>query len=318
MKKISKYCRYILPVCAVLLCYPAKAQYETTVELTGGAPNAQIKATLEKNAGLLLTELNNAQAANRSLSLKALGIDADAEKRLMGLWASCPFRCDKRTFRELCLKTYFGGYQIRNISVIMEPRQGTNFTGDRTQQIVLDFDGKGNLSNVCIALSTTQYDGVLGGGEVTERSKRMLILDFVEQFRTAYNRKDITYLERIFSEDALIITGKTFRTTDGIKLTTYDVMPVEKYLENLRKVFKKNEWLNVLFDAIEISKHEQDEIYCVNLIQTWNSSTYRDKGFLFLLWDFRDPDNPTVHVRAWQPEDTPKNEIKGCHSFERL
>ena len=35
-----------------------------------------------------------------------------------------------------------------------------------------------------------------------------MILDFTERFRTAYNEHNINFLDAIFSDDALIITGK--------------------------------------------------------------------------------------------------------------
>jgi hypothetical protein len=326
MKERSKYYRFILLVCAALVCYPAKAQFVTAVELTG-TPNAKIKAMLEKNAGLLLTELNNAQGENRSLSLKALELNSTAENRLMGLWASCPFRCDARKIKEVCMETYFGEFQIRNIPVIMEPRQGANFTGARNQQIVLNFDKNGNLSDVCIAISSTYVKGGPEGREVTEARKRLLILDFVEQFRTAYNRKDTAFLNRIFSEDALIITGTVSKIptrSDGPasvsfrdgKSTKINVLSKEQYLKKLGEAFKRNEWINVLFDNIEIKKHGQKDTYGVRLEQTWTSSTYGDRGYLFLLWDFNKVDTPQIHVRAWQPEGTPEIERYGLGDFK--
>ena len=32
-----------------------------------------------------------------------------------------------------------------------------------------------------------------------------------------------------------------------------------------------------------------------------NSSGYKDDGYLFMLWDFRDKDQVQIHVRTWQP-----------------
>ncbi|MDR1454080.1 MAG: nuclear transport factor 2 family protein, partial [Tannerella sp.] len=274
------------------------------------------------------TELNNAQGENRSLSLEALGMDTEAERHLMSLWASCPFRCDARKIKETCMETYFGGFQIRSIPVIMEPRQGAGFAGERKQQIVLNFDGKGTLSDVCIALASTKLRGETQAMEVTEARKRLLILDFVEQFRTAYNRKDTAFMERIFSEDALIITGTVskapLKSADGPAAVTFrekekariNVLSKEQYLKKLGEVFRKNEWINVLFDNIKIQKHGKKETYGVQLAQTWTSSTYGDKGYLFLLWDFEDIDNPKIHVRAWQPDGTPEVERYGLADFK--
>ena len=49
--------------------------------------------------------------------------------------------------------------------------------------------------------------------------------------------------------------------------------------------------------------------YGVTLVQHWNSSTYSDKGILFLVWDCTDEDQPKIHVRTWQPMETPENEV---------
>ena len=43
-------------------------------------------------------------------------------------------------------------------------------------------------------------------------------------------------------------------------------------------------------------------IYGVILHQDWKTSTYMDDGWLFLLWDFNDPEKPQIHVRTWQSE----------------
>ena len=40
----------------------------------------------------------------------------------------------------------------------------------------------------------------------------------------------------------------------------------------------------------------------MRLHQLYSSSTYSDDGYLFLLWDFRDEENPKIHVRTWQPK----------------
>ena len=43
-------------------------------------------------------------------------------------------------------------------------------------------------------------------------------------------------------------------------------------------------------------------MYGVTLKQEWNSSRYSDVGFIFLMIDFQDENNPLIQVRTWQPE----------------
>ena len=37
------------------------------------------------------------------------------------------------------------------------------------------------------------------------------------------------------------------------------------------------------------------------MMQSWNTKRYSDEGYLFLMIDFSNEDNPLIHVRTWQP-----------------
>lgn len=144
--------------------------------------------------------------------------------------------------------------------------------------------------------------------DVTDSRRRQIILDYVEQFRTSYNQKDINFLEDVFSEDALIITGRVIKrkANDGIPLPdkiVYNKQNKEEYLANLRKVFSANNYIRVTFDEIEVERHPtKTDFYGVYLHQGWTSDRYHDDGYVFLLWDFRDEAHPQIHVRTWEPD----------------
>jgi hypothetical protein len=305
------------------------AQYTTTVSIISGAPGQQITGKLEKNSGALLTELNNAQGEGRNLSLGKIEMDKNAASSLMTMWEICPFRCDELEIAERCLKTSSGGYQVRNIPVIMEPRKGERFEEDKYQEIVLNFDATGRVTDLCFALKKTQYEQIMRTGlEVTDLRRRAMVIEFVEQFRTAYNRKDIKYLEDIFSDDALIITGKVIqrKSVEGAGFgpntdVEYDVTDKKTYLNKLSGVFQRNDRINVLFEDIKVSSRggKQSNIYGVKLVQHWNTSSYSDKGYLFLVWDFKDENKPVIHVRTWQPfENTPKEKVFELSNFPEI
>jgi hypothetical protein len=93
--------------------------------------------------------------------------------------------------------------------------------------------------------------------EVTDLRRRQLILDYVEQFRTAYNQKDLDFLEAVFSDDALIITGTVIKqkSSDGIALPDkikYDKHTKQEYINRLRGIFAKNSYIKVSFDEIKV------------------------------------------------------------------
>jgi len=307
----------LLSFLSVLFTITVNAQYQTTVDITD-VPDARLKSLMEKNSALLLTELNNAQGEARQLSLKGIGIDQKAASDLFVMWEVCPFRCDELEIVERGLKTVTGGYQIRNIPVIMEPREGEHFDEDKYQEIVLTFDSSGKIVDLVFSLSDNQYNQIMRSDlAVTDLRRRSMIIDFVEQFRTAYNRKDIKFLEDIYSDDALIITGKVInrvKADASIALgpqVIYTVQSKKDYINRLRTVFQSNARINVIFEDIKVNKHKtKDNYYGVKLVQYWNSGSYSDKGYLFLLWDFKDEDHPKIHVRTWQPYDeTPKENV---------
>ena len=170
----------------------------------------------------------------------------------------------------------------------------------------------GTVTRINLALQSHLYRNVMSdGSEVKDLRCRQMILDYVEQFRTAYNRKDIDFLENVFSDDALIITGKAVRRKAGDKAAVLKESPdivytqqrKHEYIEKLRtRVFPNNKYIHVTFSDIKVSKHPSIEgYYGVLLRQGYQSSTYSDDGYLFMIWDFRDESHPQIHVRTWQP-----------------
>lgn len=130
-------------------------------------------------------------------------------------------------------------------------------------------------------------------------------------------QKDINFMQNIFSEDALIITGKVImRKKSEVQLPQkdyeYTVKNKQEYLKSLEAVFKnpKTGAINVEFTDYSIKRHgSKPNYYGVTLVQNWRTNIYQDEGIVFLVWDFSDKDNPKIQVRTWQPMDTEESEI---------
>jgi len=168
-----------------------------------------------------------------------------------------------------------------------------------------------------------QINDILGGDKVTDLRRRQLILGFVENFRTAYNRKDIDYLDKVFSNDALIIVGRELRSRgDGLTPPVhYDVRTKTEYMEGLKRAFQRNQYINIKFSEIEVMQHTNQgssNIYGVTLRQDWNTTNYSDTGWLFLMIDFKDENNPLIWVRTWQPINVPRNQVFWLGDFPIL
>lgn len=53
------------------------------------------------------------------------------------------------------------------------------------------------------------------------------------------------------------------------------------------------------------------ELYAIQIAQDYYSSSYGDKGYLFLMVDINDPENPIIKVRTWQPDKDPNFGLYG-------
>ena len=152
---------------------------------------------------------------------------------------------------------------------------------------------------------------VLSGDlEESDSLSRRRILSYCEHLRTSYTTRDIDFLRQVFSDNALIIVGHTVRTAEpsslrGTPKVSYSLRSKREYLANLARIFDSGREIDLRFSRFRIMRHPTMEgIYGVTLRQEYSCGGYSDDGWLFLLWDFRDPSMPLIHVRTWQPAKT--------------
>ena len=302
MKRI--YLSLVFAFCQWAMCMAQPVFFS----ISDGIDNATIKSKMEKEISMILSEINSAHIQGRSLDFSAMDyLNNRVQQSLAMLWDNTPFVCTDNEIIEHCITTGTG-YQVRNIPLMMKPTGERLFNEDDYQEAVISFDRQGNVESFYLCISMNLYMNVIKSNiELTDLRRRQMILDYVEQFRTSYNQKDINFLNQVFSDDALIITGKviTQKQPEGFMTQKihYNKQSKQQYLNNLRRVFKTNKYIHVSFDDIEVMRHPTNpNFYGVTLHQGWTSNTYHDEGYIFLLWDFRNEDAPEIHVRTWQPD----------------
>lgn len=323
MKKIITYIFF------ALLSVTANAQVE--VEIIDGIDNPQLKTRIENTASKFLSETSNAYSQNRALNLSGL-VNNDAEMSIEMLWENVHFTPEDKYIGEILLSTS-DGFQIRNIPLQIKPQDADSDTDYK--EAVINFDRNGNISSVYFSVENNTYKQIMEKGvQLNDVARRMEILDYVERFRTSYNQKDIAFLNQVFSDDALIITGKVIepkKMSDGLSISfpqiTYTKQSKQQYLSNLQRIFNNVRYINVKFDDVQIKRHGVNpNVYGVRVIQHWNASNYSDEGYVFMVWDFTNPDYPQIHVRTWQPmyldraktQPLPEEEIFDLNSIEGI
>lgn len=180
------------------------------------------------------------------------------------------------------------------------------------EEVVFTFDKQtGKIDNVSFGLGKTAETDILCKGDWPEEV-RMAILQFMENYKTAYSLKRLKYIESIFADDAIIIVGNVVKKAsmvnsdlgkkaifnDIVKYNRYDK---DTYLNNLRDCFDAQEYINVSFSDNDI-RHlkEGGQVYGVQITQDYYSTHYGDHGYLYLMIDMNDEDNPLIKVRTWQ------------------
>ncbi len=205
------------------------------------------------------------------------------------------------------------GAIVRGLQMTFDFKKGTKrrFMED----VVFSFNGDGLIDNVAFGLGQAVENEILGkkGSKWTNEMKEQL-MGFLESYKTAYCLKRLEYLKTIFSDDAVIIVGNSVKRSQSNPMNEgvatfvnaedfeYSRQDKKTYMERLGQVFKKNEFINIQFTESDIQwveKYPEKSMFAVDLRQEYNSTHYGDKGWLFLLVDLTNEDEPLILTRAF-------------------
>lgn len=225
-------------------------------------------------------------------------------------------------------KSTSGRVVARGLQMAFVFRSGTKTTF--TEDVVFTFNPEGKIENVAFGLGQEAENDILckyapGWKDET----RELIMEFMENYKTAYCLKRYDYISDVFADDAVIIVGHVAKRKQipgemsGLSLQGQDVITENRYtkaeyLKNLKRCFARNEFVNIHFTRNEvqyINKFTDKEFFAIQIGQEWNSSTYADKGFLFLLVDMTDHAEPLIKIRTWQPNEVSMDKLYGIGNF---
>jgi len=318
------YKRLILLFLVLPVAISGFSQMDVKVRIEDGV-DEPVKQVIEKNATHLLSSLNSTIISGKSrLKLEDDCYTKEGKECMKDLWESSAMICPVSFITEKCLSLGEGrGYQIRNIPVEMLAADDDQ----QEQELVINFTSSGAIHNVMVALESHRYmDIIINGVSVVDLIRRQTIIEFIENFRTSYNRKDIDYIENVFSDQALIITGNVVKVKENSdnmmqamysEKIQYSTSSKQEYIKKLKRCFSRNAYINLKFEELEVVRHPvKDHIYGVTLKQHWNSTTYSDVGYLFLMIDFTDPEYPCIQVRTWQPDKYNGKKINRDEVFE--
>lgn len=203
------------------------------------------------------------------------------------------------------------------------------------ENIVFRFDDNGLISSVAYALTKIAEDDIFRQASWNLES-RYSLLTFMEDYQTAFALKRLDYMEKIFSDNAIIIVGKfdsrrplrgsgfTDNGTKNLKVpatVSYKYFNKDQYLNKLEKDFSTKSFIQLVFEDTEISKAStngmlDNEVIWIELKQQYISNNYADKGFLTLQINMK-PSGSQINIRTWTPTQVSLDEMKERYNFER-
>ena len=192
------------------------------------------------------------------------------------------------------------------------------------ENVVFTFNNHQKIDEVLFGLGKEAYNDIMLKG-VWDMDARLILANFLEEYKTAYALKDIDFIRNVFDDNAVIITGRVANRPRNVveksqyidsQIIKYNRQTKNEYLRNLEHCFAGNEFINIRFANNDVIKAGKGgETYGIQIKQDYYSSTYGDTGYLFLMVDVNNPDNPIIKVRTWQPERDPDFGIYGLSNF---
>ena len=258
-----------------MLLFPIDILAQTSFTISDGAiENEALKTKIERNMTYLLATFRlTAESGKKTISLSRDYMTKDAIDDVEEMWKSSSMSCPPMDLKSRCLHTTTG-YQVRGIPIDIHEA----VEAEARQELTVNFNKEGLIDGVSIAIEMNRYEQLMAQqSSDLDYTRRQIIIDFVENFRTAYNRKDIKLLNSMYSDKALIITGKVVMekpNSDVNKMTllnnkvVYLSQTKQQYLQRLSNVFNKTRYINVSFSDIDVVQHPKyDDIYGVTLRQ---------------------------------------------------
>lgn len=189
------------------------------------------------------------------------------------------------------------------------------------------------IESIAFALTKRAENDIMNAAASWPEVSRWAILNFMEDYQTAFALKRLDYISSIFADNAIIITGtllKNIDETDQIfdrnklvnfgaksKNVKYSQHTKAEYIQRLENIFNRREYVHLTFEnnvtkLIDLpSVVTTGAAFGIEIKQRYTSPTYSDEGYLTLVFDTRGQ-HPIIHVRLWQPD---KSEMMSLQEF---
>lgn len=139
-------------------------------------------------------------------------------------------------------------------------------------------------------------------------ARRMEILKWIEEYKSLYEKKDIKALKRIFESSLPQLSDKeTGSDNDGTQAVNQRMKGADYtrlFTKNLDKLLGSVENVKIDLEYVAVYPHyARPDMYGVNLHQKVMANGYDESSWLFLLWDYTNPEKPYILICTLQSDE---------------
>jgi len=177
------------------------------------------------------------------------------------------------------------------------------------------------VQSIAFALTKKAEADIFNSASPWGEISRYTILQFMEDYQTAFALKRADYIEQLFSDQAIIITGSVLSKSpdkgafDGVAVklnnsekVKYRQFTKEQYIDRLKQKFKDH-YVHLTFEDNTTGMVNtngilpRDAAFAIQIRQLYTCTDgYADRGYLTLFLNMQGK-HPLIEVRLWQPED---------------
>lgn len=286
------------------------SQLKPEVNLVEGG-NSQIRETIAGTVEQSLLTINRLAHDKGSIEELSEYYTRSGLKELRQLVENYRIYAFARDYATVLLESNKAGseYEVRGIEVV-------TLNGEQKHEIKrirFKLNERMVISSVDFIQEKYNYEDLMLLKPKTDisKSRQKMVAEKIEEFRTAYESKDVDFFRNIIHDEALIVVGVKKNPLSDPEREWHNLLEGKEsrlirrtkaeYIKKLSTVFDINSWVYVKFDSIKIEQHRKiPELYGIQLYQSWLSQSYSDTGYVFIIMDFKEEENPQMHVRAWQ------------------
>lgn len=191
------------------------------------------------------------------------------------------------------------------------------------ENLIVIFDPKDRkISGLTLGLDNKQAQEIVDQQYLKEEV-RIFLLDFIEDFRTAFVLRQVDYVESVLGFNPVIIKNRNAETKTGLR-NPFENNPVfidnikykEEYITKIQRIYENAQNPGLNYMHIDFQRPGRDgKLLGIRLYKDFYYPKTGGTGHLFFLFNIEDASQPILLLSTWQPEVFDERRLIGIENF---